>query len=215
MSIKLPWRLKRLMRAWHDVFLDEFPECPDLFTVYRDLARDPELERRPGGWLYKGKYYPDYLTVGGASQACWPIASRYCIGKGIDLGAGLWPFPGATAVDRWRGAGAGRLLSEIPDGSQDYVYSSHCLEHNAEWKSLLSELYGKLREGGVCFLYLPHPDCAIWHPGSPFVADDHVWIPTLEVVRQFLTDECGAEVVSQDPGPDGMQSFYVCVRRVL
>jgi hypothetical protein len=83
--------------------LETLPGCPDLFLVYRDLLQNPEVRRRPGGWEYRGTFYPDYLTVGGAGHAIFREALKYCRGKGIDVGAGLWPLPGATPIDIWRG----------------------------------------------------------------------------------------------------------------
>lgn len=68
------------------------------------------LKRKHGGWLYKDKFYPDYLTVGGASHAIFREAQEFCRGRGIDVGAGLWALPGATPVDVWRGPGYGKTI---------------------------------------------------------------------------------------------------------
>jgi len=115
-------------------------------------------------------------------------------------------------VNIWRGPGVGRTVVDFKDESLDYVFSSHCLEHIENWRDALSEWVRKLKPGGIIFLYLPHPDCAIWHPGSPFVGDGHKWIPTPEVIKQALR-ELGCEILSHDDGPDAMQSFYVCARK--
>lgn len=204
--------LRRMLRRLTMPPLESLPNTPDLFHVYRYLHQHPDLERKPGGWLYKSKFYPDYLTVGGAGHAIFREALKFCQGKGIDVGAGLWPLPGAIPMDVWRGPGVGRSVSDFEDGSLGYVFSSHCLEHIENWREALSESVKKLKPGGVMFLYLPHPDCAIWHPGSPFVGNGHKWIPTPEVIKQTLRElEC--EIVQCDDGPDAMQSFYVCGRR--
>ena len=192
--------------------LESLPNSPDLFHVYRQLYQHPDLERRAGGWLYKGSFYPDYLTLGGASHAIFREALKFCRGQGIDVGAGLWPLPGAIPVDVWRGPGVERSAADFEDGSLDYVFSSHCLEHISNWREPLMEWVGKLKAHGIIFLYLPHPDCAIWHPGSPFVGDGHKWIPTPEVMKQTFR-ELGCEIVRFDDGPDAMQSFYVCGRK--
>src|SRR4249919_2443684 len=91
--------------------LDLMTNAPDLFHAYRWLNSHPEVERRPGGWLYQGDFYPDYLTEGGASGAIFREAQRFCQGEGIDVGSGLWPLPGAIPVDLERGVGAGRSWS--------------------------------------------------------------------------------------------------------
>ena len=192
--------------------LESFPNAPELFYTYRFLQAQPGLERRAGGWLYKGNFYPDYLTVGGASWAIFREALKFCQGSGIDIGAGYWPFPGAIAVDVYRGPGVGRAVSDFADYSLDYVFSSHCLEHIEKWQERLTEWVGKLKTDGVVFLYLPHPDCAIWHPGSPFVGDGHKWIPTPDVLRRALGG-LGCEIVSFDEGPDAMRIFYACGRK--
>jgi SAM-dependent methyltransferase len=192
--------------------LESLRDAPDLFHVYRSLHEYAGLERKPGGWIYKGGFYPDYLTVGGAGHAIFPEALRVCQGHGIDVGAGLWPLPGAIPVDVWRGPGKERSISEFEDSSLDYVFSSHCLEHIENWRETLSEWRRKLRPNGIIFLYLPHPLCDIWHPGSPFVGDGHKWIPTPEIVKQALM-EIGCKILQVDDGPDAMQSFYVCGQR--
>ncbi len=192
--------------------LETLPDAPDLFNCFRYLLRAPGLERRPGGWQYEGKFWPDYLTVGGASFAIHRRALQYCKGKGIDVGAGLWPLPGADAVDTGRGPGTTRKIEDIPENSLDYIFSSHCLEHIQEWQTTIRNWVGKLREGGTLFLYLPHPECAIWKRGSPFVGDGHVWTPTPALVKGAV-ERAGCRVIDADDGPDAMWSFFVCARR--
>jgi SAM-dependent methyltransferase len=201
--------LNKAWRRLHQPPLESLPNAPDLFRLYRSLHGHPELERSPGGWLYRGRFYPDYLTVGGAAHSIFPEALKFCQGTGIDLGAGLWPLPGAVPVDASRGPGLSRSMADFEDGSLDYVFSSHCLEHIESWRQSLGEWISKLKPEGYLFLYLPHPDCAIWQPGSPFVKDGHKWIPTPEKIKQAL-GELDCEIVQFDDGPDAMQSFYVC-----
>jgi len=192
--------------------LETLPDCPDLFRVYRRWIQNSEVRRQPGGWEYKGKFYPDYLTVGGACHAIFREALKHCQGAGIDVGAGLWPLPGAVPVDIWRGPGARTTISEIPDGSQDFVFSSHCLEHNEDWQNLLKNWIGKLKPGGAVFLYLPHPECGVWEVGSPFVGNEHKWTPTPQVIKARLEAQT-CKIVACDDGPDAMYSFWVCARR--
>jgi SAM-dependent methyltransferase len=193
--------------------LESLPNVPDLFHVYRYLQQHPDLERKPGGWLYQGEFYPDYLTVGGSSHAISRDALKLCQGQGIDIGAGLWPLPGAVPVDIWRGSGVERSIADFENGSLDYVFSSHCLEHIENWREALAEWVKKLKPDGTIFLYLPHPECAIWHPNSPFVGDGHKWIPTPEILSRALED-LGCEVMDRDVGPDAMFSFYICAQKV-
>lgn len=206
--VKKPLKVlrSRIRLAVHP--LELLPDVPEMFRAYRFLYTHADVERRPGGWVYQGSFYPDYLTEGGASGAIFREATTFCTGKGVDVGAGLWPLPGAIPLDLERGPGAGRSLAKFPDGSLDYVFSSHCLEHIQDWRESLQEWTRKVRPGGTLFLYLPHPDCAIWHPGSPFVGDGHKWIPTPDVIKGAVR-ELGFRVVASDDGPDVMRSFYI------
>lgn len=193
--------------------LESLPNAPDLFHVYRSFNDHPDLERVPGGWKYHGRIYPDLLTVGGAGIIIFQTAKQYCKGKGIEIGAGLWPFPDSVPIDIWRGPGAGRTLQDIPDGSQDFVFSSHCLEHISDWRAELDAWIGKLKPGGILFLYLPHPDCGIWNPGSPMVGNEHKWQPEPEIVNEALISK-RLQIVACNDGPDGMMSFFVCGKKL-
>jgi len=192
--------------------LEKLPDCPTLFKVYRGYCNCSEMERKPGGWQYKGKFYPDYITVGGASLCIFRTALKFCQGNGIDIGAGLWPLPGSTPVDIENGVGVQNKIADFEDGSLDYVFSSHCLEHNIEWKQMLKTCINKLKNNGILFLYLPHPECEVWHPGAPFVRNGHKWIPTPEIIKQAFSDN-NIEILDFDDGPDAMYSFYVCGRK--
>jgi SAM-dependent methyltransferase len=208
-SIKGPVRrLKNRLRRLCLVPLEELPDSPDMFRDYRRLIACPEVERKSGGWLYKGRFYGDHLTVGAAAHGILRQAQKLCRGDGVDIGAGFWPLPGAAPVDLVRGEGYGKTLDDFADNSLNYVFSSHCLEHIDNWQEALLQWVAKLRAGGIILLYLPHPDCAIWHPGSPFVNDQHKWSPTPEIIKQSLA-RLQCEIASFDDGPDGMESFYV------
>jgi SAM-dependent methyltransferase len=204
----LPGFLQRLLRRP----LEELPDAPDLVRAYRHWSTHPELKREPGGWRYKERFYPDYLTVGGASHAIFREALKHCKGHGVDVGAGHWPLPGAIALDLLRGPGRKRSIRDFDDGTLDYVFSSHCLEHIAEWEAELAVWIDKIKPGGTLFLYLPHPDCGIWEPGSPMVGAGHVWAPTPEKIRAAM-EARGMTITSLDAGPDAMQSFYACARK--
>lgn len=205
-------RLRKYVGTAKTEPLETLPGAPDLFRVYRTWLAQPGVARKPGGWEYKGKFYPDYLTVGGACHAIFREALKFCKGDGIDVGAGLWPLPGSVPVDIWRGPGAAKNIDDIPIGSQDFVFSSHCLEHNSDWENKLHDWISKLKLGGIVFLYMPHPDCGIWEVGSPFVGGEHKWTPTPEVIRLAL-QRVHCRVIARDDGPDAMQSFWLCAQK--
>jgi SAM-dependent methyltransferase len=121
---------------------------------------------------YKGRTYPTYLRDGNACQAIAPIALHFCVGNGLDVGAGRWPLPGAQPVELKSGGDA----MELPHGQWDYIFSSHCLEHLANPIAALRHWQKRLRVGGVLFLYLPHPDMEYWLPQNN-AKHLHSWSP--------------------------------------
>ncbi len=121
---------------------------------------------------YDGALYPSYLKTGNGSQHIAATALHFCKGVGVDVGAGKWPLPGAIPVDRIEGGDA----MEFPAEGLGYVFSSHCLEHLADPVSALEYWKGKLKPGGVLFLYLPHPDMTYWRP-SRCRKHLHSWSP--------------------------------------
>jgi len=192
--------------------LENLPDAPDIIKYYRDFHKNPALTRKPGGWEYKGKIYPDYLHVGGACNTIFKKALEHCKGEGIDIGAGFWPLPGSVPTDMFRGPGLEKSVDDFEDGSLDYVFSSHCLEHIENWKETLDKWVDKVKKGGIIFLYLPHPECEIWHPGAPFVGDKHKWIPKPQIIKDYFK-ELGLRIMDFDDGPDAMQSFFVCAKK--
>ncbi len=109
---------------------------------------------------YRGKLFPEYLKNGNAAQFITPHALHFCKGIGFDVGAGRWPLPGSIPIELKEGSDA----MDLPDGSYDFVFSSHCLEHLANPVGALRHWATRLKAGGVLFLYLPHPDMEYWLP---------------------------------------------------
>ena len=109
---------------------------------------------------YKGQNYPEYLKDGNACQYIAPVARKFCYGVGLDIGAGKWPLKGAIPVDIQHGMNA----MSLPAGEYDYIFSSHCLEHLENPITALEHWKTKIKNGGVLFLYLPHPEMEYWLP---------------------------------------------------
>ena len=162
-------------------------------------------------YKYAGVLYPGYLNEGNAASFILDKAKYYCQGKGIDMGASEWPFPGAVPIQEAENQNAYRL-DAFSDGSLDYVFSSHCLEHLDRWQDALRLWICKLRTGGVLFLYLPHVSNELWKPGGPWVGDGHVWSPTWEVLCPFLEGE-GMAILEFSRGRDRYWSFHIAARR--
>jgi len=92
------------------------------------------------------------------------------------------------------------------DESLDFVFSSHCLEHLDKWQYALKLWIAKLRLNGILFLYLPHKSMRLWNPGGPWVGSNHKWIPSYQVINQFLIGH-GMEILEYNPERD---MFVTC-----
>lgn len=130
---------------------------------------------------YKGKLYPAYLKDGNAAQFITPAAAHFCKGKGLDVGGGKWPLPGAVAIDLQNGGDA----MNLPEKKFAYIFSSHCLEHLADPVAAIEHWKSRIEPGGVLFLYLPHPDMEYWNP-THNRKHLHQWTPA--VMEKMLRD---------------------------
>jgi len=207
-------RLKQLLRRLigePPILLEKMPDSPALFHIYRTLIATGH-KRVPGGWIFDGEFYPDYLTVGGNTFAIRRTAMKYCKGQGLDIGAAYWPFPGSTPIDTEQGPGTANRIEDIPENSQDYVFSSHCLEHIEMWEEALDIWISKLKPQGILFLYLPHPSCKLWHISNRFMAEIHKWVPDPETIHAALIKH-KLIIVDKDDGPDHFYSFYICAQK--
>lgn len=115
-------------------------------------------------FTYNGQTYPSILKRWGMARYITPLALQFCKGKGIDVGAGEDPLPGAVAVDVLKEDGNDAFNLSAQDAELDYIFSSHCLEHLDDFVGALEYWISKLKPGGVLFLYLPSWKCAYWRP---------------------------------------------------
>lgn len=81
---------------------------------------------------------------------------RILRGQGIDVGSGTDPLPGARPWDV--SDGDGTLLAGVPDNSQDFVHSSHCLEHLADPLLALRHWLRVVKPGGFVVVLVPDED---------------------------------------------------------
>ncbi|MGH8897002.1 MAG: methyltransferase domain-containing protein [Egibacteraceae bacterium] len=82
---------------------------------------------------------------------------RFLKGKGIDVGAPPDPlYPASATFRTWNEFdGDGQILKGIPDGSLDFLYSSHCLEHLDDIPLALQHWTRVVRAGGILFILVP------------------------------------------------------------
>jgi SAM-dependent methyltransferase len=183
-----------------------------IFCVLKRLRLKKVTKEEQPCYAYKGNLYPAHLTGGNAVSWIRDRALFYCKGEGIDIGAGRWPLPGSIPIDKGRTEDAYHL-ERFKDGSLDFVFSSHCLEHLRWWKTALALWVSKLKVGGLLFLYLPHPKMSLWHPREPWVGFGHKWIPSQQKIVPFL-QSIGMRIIEMSEGPDNYWSFYIVARRV-
>lgn len=113
--------------------------------------------------------------------------SRYFCGHGIDIGAGddslgvyAHMFPKILSVRAWdRQDGNAQHMAGIPDGSLDFVHSSHCLEHLDDPRDALRNWLRILAPGG--FLVISVPDEDLYEGGQwpSLMNAEHLWSFTI------------------------------------
>jgi SAM-dependent methyltransferase len=171
----------------------------------RRVSRDGKIF-----YEYGGEFYPQYLSKGNAISFIQDKAETICKGKGLDIGASRWPLTGAMPVRNEQGQNAYQL-DNITDNSLDYVFSSHCLEHLEQWREALKLWTGKLKSGGILFLYLPHESMKLWHPEAPW-GSHHKWTPNTTIINEYL-GSIGLDIVEYSPEKDQYWSFYIVARK--
>lgn len=149
----------------------------------------------------------------------------YTRGLGLDLGCGPTKgFPHFIGVDNKKDVQLFNIqmnpditvpdaasLPMFSDGSQDFVFSSHLLEHIEDYKSALKEWWRLVKVGGHLCLYLPHKD---HYPniGKPGANTDHkhdfVEQDILDVMDEFPDWDCRrSEVRSENQEYSFFQVF--------
>jgi SAM-dependent methyltransferase len=106
------------------------------------------------------------------SKIRWELVP-YTRGRGLDLGCGPEKgFPHFRGIDSNKDAAlfgiqataadfiipTCEVLDDFASASQDFIFSSHLLEHIVEHEKALREWWRVLRPGGHLCLYLPHKD---------------------------------------------------------
>lgn len=93
-------------------------------------------------------------------------ATRYLVGKGIDIGAGSDPlgqygefFPLMQSCRAWDlPDGDAEWMATVEDGAYDFVHSAHCLEHLVDPDNALKNWVRILKPGGHLVCIVPDED---------------------------------------------------------
>jgi SAM-dependent methyltransferase len=155
--------------------------------------------------------YPQYLQTGTALRYIYPIAEIYCKGKGLDIGGGSAPFSNSRNIDpdfnnkEENSSNENALNINEKNLSQDYIFSSHCLEHLDMPFKALREFKRVLKDKGIIFLYLPHPGNELWLKEN---LEYHLWQPTpKKILRMF--NYLDIEVIEKSFVADAYHSFHI------
>lgn len=134
---------------------------------------------------YRGYEYPALQAMAHMGQYVVPFASKFCVGKGYDIGCGKleWCFPGAIPVDICLEDGLSAM--SLPEKEVDYIFSSHCLEHLPDWVKAVEYWASKIRTGGILYLYLPDYSQEYWRPWNN---RKHLHVMDREVVADCLKE---------------------------
>ena len=134
-----------------------------------------------------------------AQHVRWDIVP-FTLGRGLDLGCGPYkPFKHFIGIDSNKDATLFGIpatsadmivptcekLDLFADGSMDFIFSSHLLEHIEDHRAALAEWWRIIKVGGYLVLYLPHKDHYpnIGKGGNPDHKHDFVNDDILDAMR--------------------------------
>jgi ADP-heptose:LPS heptosyltransferase/predicted SAM-dependent methyltransferase len=159
-----------------------------------------------------------------AGKIKWEIVP-YTRGRGLDLGCGPYKaFPHFRGIDsnvdaRLFGIQATsadfiiptcEVLDDFASCSQDFVFSSHLLEHIVEWQNALAEWWRVLKQGGYLVLYLPDED---EYPkvGEKGANPDHKWNVSYDKLVKAMESIGGWDLVDfqKRNGGDEYSLYFV------
>jgi predicted SAM-dependent methyltransferase/ADP-heptose:LPS heptosyltransferase len=147
------------------------------------------------------------LDVGCGQQKVWP----HLIGLDNGIDADLYGVPLKPDVV----VNDAARLGIFADRSADAVFSSHLLEHIADWQAALREWWRLVKVGGYLVLYLPHADLypRIGQPGSN---SDHKHDFTPEQIVDYfrLAFSSWALVENQTRGEGNEYSFLLVLQKL-
>ncbi len=112
---------------------------------------------------------------------------------GCGLGQNIYYLPNAMGYDisefgvnfcREKGIKATTNLNEIPDEAFDIVFSAHALEHHPYPKTMLGDMYRKLKKGSLLLLVIPYERHG---KGKPeFDLNQHLYTWNFQAINNLL-----------------------------
>ena len=178
------------------------------YDIYYFFFGDIKNRIQNFSFYKKSKLYSDYLKKGNMSQAVKSLVDKYCLGRGVDVGASNWPIDGARPIENKKEENAYKIREK--ENSLNFVFSSHCLEHLDKWQDALKEWYRVLKHEGTLVLYLPHSACEMW---LPKINKYHKWSPEPKIIEEFLSKELKMKIKEITYLPDAFMSFVVVAEK--
>ena len=152
--------------------------------------------------------YPNYFYIGNAVEYVLPLIKKFCIGNyGLDIGGGKYSYFGRVIEDN-DNENAYKIKEN--DESQDFIISSHTLEHLEDYLKALKEWDRVLKKNGVLLLYLPHPACEIWKKN---ILKFHKWNPDPYQLETLFKSKFKYKIEYITYLPDGYMSFCLVLRK--
>jgi len=113
--------------------------------------------------------------------------SRYFVGRGIDIGGKPDPLGQFKGVFHLLGDvrtwdledGDAQYMDGVPDDSQDFVHSSHCLEHMVDVRLALDNWTRIVKPGGFLIITVPDEDLYEHAQWPSRFNSDHEWSFTI------------------------------------
>jgi len=192
-----------------------FPSCPGAKLAIDEFFNDKQEKPiyLPTGQviIFKTK-----AVIPAEVDKCRSRLIKYCQGTGIDIGCGgnkitqdaigidIRKLDGVTIV-----RDASDISNLFPNGSLDYVFSSHFLEHLTAPQVALNSWWKSIKDGGYLVLYLPHPDL---YKGNN---SDHknMFYPDNIITRLKTIGEF-AVIVNQTYSTNNEYSFELVLRKI-
>jgi len=94
--------------------------------------------------------------MGNEASKAYPRLKGLMTGRGIDIGCGNDPVPGADIWDTPQGDA--QYMEGVADDTYDWVFSAHCLEHIKDPHVALHHWWRILKVGGYLIVLVPDED---------------------------------------------------------
>jgi hypothetical protein len=160
--------------------------------------------------IWYEKKYPDYLNFGNQCENIKNKAKEYMKSSYVDIGSSQWPMSNSIAVD----ISNREIIEQAKDGAFAGAFSSHCLEHIEDWEKELALWHRIIRQHGILFMYLPHPNCEPWHAETgSWVGKEHVWNPEPITLVRHLREVLNFDILEYTSRQDPFWGFHIIARK--